>query len=40
MNLAYDVEGSGQPLLMIQGLGYGRTGWGPAPARLARRFFL
>jgi 3-oxoadipate enol-lactonase len=38
VNLAYDVEGSGQPLLMIQGLGYGRTGWGPAPARLARRF--
>jgi pimeloyl-ACP methyl ester carboxylesterase len=35
---AYDVEGSGEALLMIQGLGYGRTGWGPAPSRLARRF--
>jgi pimeloyl-ACP methyl ester carboxylesterase len=38
MSLAHDVEGSGEPLLMIQGLGYGRTGWGPAPARLAQRF--
>jgi pimeloyl-ACP methyl ester carboxylesterase len=38
MNLAYDVAGSGEPLLLIQGLGYGRTGWGPAPALLARRF--
>lgn len=38
MNLAYDVEGAGEPLLMIQGLGYGRSGWGPAPSRLARRF--
>ena len=38
MNLAYDVEGSGEPLLLIQGLGYGRTGWGPAVARLAKRF--
>jgi pimeloyl-ACP methyl ester carboxylesterase len=38
VNLAYDVEGAGEPLLMVQGLGYGRTGWGPAPARLARRF--
>ena len=36
--LAYDVEGSGEPLLLIQGLGYGRGGWGPAPALLARRF--
>ena len=27
-SLAYDVEGSGEPLLLIQGLGYGRTGWG------------
>ena len=35
VRLAYDVEGSGEPLLMIQGLGYGRTGWGPA-ARAAR----
>ncbi len=38
MTIAYDVRGSGEPLLMIQGLGYGRTGWGSAPALLARRF--
>jgi len=38
MSLAYDVAGSGEPLLLIQGLGYGRTGWGPAVARLAERF--
>jgi pimeloyl-ACP methyl ester carboxylesterase len=38
MTPAYDVDGSGEALLMIQGLGYGRTGWGPAPSRLARRF--
>jgi pimeloyl-ACP methyl ester carboxylesterase len=38
VRLAYDVEGSGQPLLLIQGLGYGRRGWGPAPSMLARRF--
>ena len=24
-------QGAGEPLLLIQGLGYGRTGWGPAP---------
>jgi pimeloyl-ACP methyl ester carboxylesterase len=38
MKLAYDVEGSGEPLLMVQGLGYGRTGWGPAPSLFAQRF--
>jgi pimeloyl-ACP methyl ester carboxylesterase len=38
MTIAYDVQGSGEPLLMIQGLGYGRTGWGSAPSLLARRF--
>ena len=38
MSLAYDVEGSGEPLLMIQWLGYGRSGWGPTPPLLARRF--
>jgi pimeloyl-ACP methyl ester carboxylesterase len=38
VRLAYDVEGAGEPLLMIQGLGYGRRGWGPAPGMLAHRF--
>jgi 3-oxoadipate enol-lactonase len=36
VRLAYDVRGAGEPVLMIQGLGYGRTGWGPLPDRLAR----
>jgi 3-oxoadipate enol-lactonase len=35
--LAYDVEGEGPPLLLVQGLGYGRSGWGPAPRLLAAR---
>ena len=38
VRLAYDVEGAGEPLLLIQGLGYGRHGWGPAPGLLAERF--
>jgi 3-oxoadipate enol-lactonase len=38
VSLAYDVEGSGDPLLMIQGLGYGRSGWGSALTLLAQRF--
>jgi pimeloyl-ACP methyl ester carboxylesterase len=38
VSLTYDVEGAGEPLLLIQGLGYGRRGWGPAPALLAHRF--
>jgi pimeloyl-ACP methyl ester carboxylesterase len=38
VRLAYDMEGTGEPLLLIQGLGYGRRGWGPAPALLAQRF--
>jgi 3-oxoadipate enol-lactonase len=37
IRLAYDVEGAGEPLLMIHGLGYGRRGWGPVPSMLARR---
>ena len=38
VRLAYSVEGAGDPVLMIQGLGYGRRGWGPVPGMLARRF--
>ena len=38
VSLAYDVKGAGEPLLLIQGLGYGRTGWGPARELLAERF--
>jgi pimeloyl-ACP methyl ester carboxylesterase len=38
VRLAYDVEGAGEPLLLIQGLGYGRSGWGPAHGLLTERF--
>jgi 3-oxoadipate enol-lactonase len=38
VRLAYSVEGAGEPVLMIQGLGYGRRGWGPMPGMLAQRF--
>jgi 3-oxoadipate enol-lactonase len=38
VRLAYDVDGVGEPMLLIQGLGYGRGGWGPARELLARRF--
>ena len=31
-------RGAGAPLLLIQGLGYGRRGWGPVPRLLAQRF--
>jgi pimeloyl-ACP methyl ester carboxylesterase len=36
VRLAYSVEGAGEPLLLIQGLGYGRRGWGPASRLLAQ----
>ncbi len=32
--IAYDVEGEGAPVLLIQGLGYGRWGWQPVTERL------
>lgn len=38
VRIAYDVEGAGEPVLLIQGLGYGRRGWGPAHALLAQRY--
>ncbi len=38
VRIAYEVEGTGEPLLLIQGLGYGRRGWGPAPRMLAQRY--
>ena len=38
LRIAYDVRGSGPPLLFVQGLGYGRGGWGPAPDHLAEAF--
>ena len=38
LRLAFESEGVGEPLLLIQGLGYGRGGWGPARGLLAKRF--
>jgi 3-oxoadipate enol-lactonase len=38
VELAYEVLGDGPPLLLIQGLGYGGRGWGPALEPLAEDF--
>ena len=38
MRIAWDSQGDGVPVLLIQGLGYTRQGWGPLRARLARRY--
>jgi pimeloyl-ACP methyl ester carboxylesterase len=38
VRLEYEVQGSGEPVLLVQGLGYGRAGWGPARELLAQDF--
>jgi len=38
VRVAYEVRGSGEPLLLIHGLGYDRYGWGPLPDLLAEDF--
>jgi pimeloyl-ACP methyl ester carboxylesterase len=38
MKIAWDSTGSGEPLLLIQGLGYGRWGWDPVVPGLAERY--
>ena len=38
VRIAYEVLGTGEPLLFIHGLGYDRRGWGPLPALLADDF--
>lgn len=40
IELAYEVLGDGPPLLLVQGLGYGRRGWGPALELLGEDFFV
>ena len=35
VRLAYEVRGTGEPLLMIHGLGYDRFGWGRLPDLIA-----
>ena len=37
MNIAWESTGEGSPLLLIQGLGYGRWGWDPIVPGLAAR---
>ena len=38
VRLRYETLGAGTPVLLIQGLGYARGGWGPALGSLAERF--
>lgn len=38
VELAWEAEGSGDPLLLIHGLGYARWGWEPLLPLLARHF--
>ena len=38
MKIAWERQGSGEPLLLIQGLGYARWGWEPVARPLARSF--
>lgn len=38
IELAYEVIGTGSPVLLMQGLGYGGRGWGPALELLAEDF--
>jgi pimeloyl-ACP methyl ester carboxylesterase len=38
VRLAYEVLGDGPPLLLVQGLGYTRRGWGELPRLLADSF--
>jgi pimeloyl-ACP methyl ester carboxylesterase len=38
MKIAWERHGEGQPLLLIQGLGYARWGWEPVVEPLARSF--
>ncbi len=38
MNIVWEERGTGFPVLLIQGLGYGRWGWEPVAARLGTRY--
>jgi 3-oxoadipate enol-lactonase len=38
VRIAYDVQGDGEPLVLIMGLGYGRWGWEPVVEPLAARY--
>jgi len=38
MNIRWESQGDGVPLLLVHGLGYTRQGWGPQRELLARRY--
>ena len=38
VRIAWESHGDGPPLLLVQGLGYGRWGWQPIVPLLASRF--
>jgi 3-oxoadipate enol-lactonase len=38
VQIAYELVGTGEPVLLIHGLGYDRYGWGPLPDLLAEEF--
>lgn len=38
MNIRWESHGEGPPVLLIQGLGYGRWGWSPVVPQLAERY--
>ena len=40
VGIAFETHGRGAPLLLIQGLGYGGRGWGPAIEQLAESFLV
>jgi 3-oxoadipate enol-lactonase len=40
VGIAYETLGEGPPLLLVQGLGYGGRGWGPARELLAEDFLV
>jgi pimeloyl-ACP methyl ester carboxylesterase len=40
VGIAYETLGDGPPLLLVQGLGYGGRGWGPALDLLAEDFLV
>jgi pimeloyl-ACP methyl ester carboxylesterase len=38
VKIAYEIRGSGDPLVLVHGLAYDRAGWGRLPDLLAERF--
>jgi 3-oxoadipate enol-lactonase len=38
VKIAYEIQGEGEPLVLVHGLAYERHGWGRLPELLAKRF--